>query len=231
LHSQHDVQTTYRYKSANSGLKRWFNDQSTGWLTREPKFNSQHQYSKPKPSVTSVPGDPTPFYDFCGHQTLTWYTDIYTCKHSPILTNKNFKNYKCTINNLKRSLIVTGLWMIYFLVCVLNLPNKYLNFVMFCRSEVSIYHKMCFKILYWELWYSVVRLKLTCTKFIFFFFPIFIRYLLHLHFQCYPKSPLYPPHLLLPYPPTPTSWPWCFPCTGAHKVCKTKGPLFPMMAK
>jgi hypothetical protein len=21
-----------------------------------------------------------------------------------------------------------------------------------------------------------------------------------------------------------------FPCTGAYKVCKTKGPLFPMMA-
>jgi hypothetical protein len=35
---------------------------------------------------------------------------------------------------------------------------------------------------------------------------------------------------MLPYPPTPTSWPWCFPCTGAYEVCKTKGPLFPVMA-
>jgi hypothetical protein len=31
--------------------------------------------------------------------------------------------------------------------------------------------------------------------FSFFFFPFFIRYLAHLHFQCYTKSP--------PYPPTP----------------------------
>jgi hypothetical protein len=35
------------------------------------------------------------------------------------------------------------------------------------------------------------------------FFPIFIRYLAHLHFQCYTKSP--------PYPPTPTPLPTHFP--------------------
>ena len=34
-------------------------------------------------------------------------------------------------------------------------------------------------------------------KYLFFFFPFFIRYLAHLHFQCYTKSP--------PYPPTPHS--------------------------
>ena len=46
------------------------------------------------------------------------------------------------------------------------------------------------------------------------FFPIFIRYLAHLHFQCYIKSP--------PYPPTPTPLPTfspflalAFPCTGS----------------
>jgi hypothetical protein len=51
-----------------------------------------------------------------------------------------------------------------------------------------------------------------------FFFPFFIRYLAHLHFQCYTKSP--------PYPPTPTPLPThspllalAFPCTGAYKVC------------
>jgi hypothetical protein len=57
-------------------------------------------------------------------------------------------------------------------------------------------------------------------KFFFFkiFFPFFIRYLAHLHFQCYTKSP--------PYPPTPTPLPThspflalVFPCTGAYKVC------------
>jgi hypothetical protein len=38
---------------------------------------------------------------------------------------------------------------------------------------------------------------------------ILIRYFLHLHFQCYPKRPHAPPPL--PYPPTPTSWPWRSP--------------------
>jgi hypothetical protein len=63
----------------------------------------------------------------------------------------------------------------------------------------------------------------------FFFFPFFIRYLAHLHFQCYTKSP--------PYPPTPTPLPThspflalAFPCTGAYKVCVSNGPLFPVMA-
>jgi hypothetical protein len=67
------------------------------------------------------------------------------------------------------------------------------------------------------------------TIFFFFFFPFFIRYLAHLHFQCYTKSP--------PYPPTPTPLPThspplalAFPCTGAHKVCVSNGPLFPVMA-
>jgi hypothetical protein len=61
------------------------------------------------------------------------------------------------------------------------------------------------------------------------FFPFFIRYLAHLHFQCYTKSP--------PYPPTPAPLPThspflalAFPCTGAYKVCVSNGPLFPVMA-
>jgi hypothetical protein len=61
------------------------------------------------------------------------------------------------------------------------------------------------------------------------FFSIFIRYLAHLHFQCYTKIP--------PYPPTPTPLPThspflalAFPCTGAYKVCKSNGPLFAVMA-
>jgi hypothetical protein len=61
------------------------------------------------------------------------------------------------------------------------------------------------------------------------FFQFFIRYFLHLHFKCYPESPLYPP-------PRPASLPThshfvalAFPCTGKYKVCKTKGPLFLIM--
>jgi hypothetical protein len=43
---------------------------------------------------------------------------------------------------------------------------------------------------------------------------IFIRYFLHLHFKCYPQSPLFPPRTLLPNPPTPASWPWHSPVLG-----------------
>jgi hypothetical protein len=54
-------------------------------------------------------------------------------------------------------------------------------------------------------------------------------YLFHLHFQCYPKSPTHAP------PPTPRPTNSHFlalllPCTEAYKVCKTNGPLFPLMA-
>jgi hypothetical protein len=42
----------------------------------------------------------------------------------------------------------------------------------------------------------------------------FLRYFLHLHFKCYPQSPLYPPPALLSNPPTPASWPWHFPVLG-----------------
>jgi hypothetical protein len=35
-----------------------------------------------------------------------------------------------------------------------------------------------------------------------------IRFFLHLHFQCYPQKPPIPSPPLLPYAPTPTSWPW-----------------------
>jgi hypothetical protein len=60
------------------------------------------------------------------------------------------------------------------------------------------------------------------------FFHFFIRYLAHLHFQCYTKSPPYPPPT-----PLPTHSPFLalvFPCTGAYKVCKSNGPLFAVMA-
>jgi hypothetical protein len=65
----------------------------------------------------------------------------------------------------------------------------------------------------------------------FFSFFLFVYYVFpQLHFQCCPKSP--------PYPPPPTSLPahshlflaLAFPCTGAYKVCKSNGPLFPVMA-
>jgi hypothetical protein len=55
------------------------------------------------------------------------------------------------------------------------------------------------------------------------FFQFFIRYFLHLHFKCYPESSLNPPPTLLPYPPTPTSWPWCSPVLGHIKFARPRG--------
>jgi hypothetical protein len=63
----------------------------------------------------------------------------------------------------------------------------------------------------------------------------FFQFLLGIYFiyisNAILKVPYTLPLPLLPYPPTPTSWPWCSPVLGhTYKVCKTKGPLCPMMA-
>jgi hypothetical protein len=63
-----------------------------------------------------------------------------------------------------------------------------------------------------------IGLRKSVFSFSFFFFQIFIRYFLQLHFKCYPKSPLYHPHALLPYPPIPTSWPWCSLYWGIYSL-------------
>jgi hypothetical protein len=57
------------------------------------------------------------------------------------------------------------------------------------------------------------------------FFSFFIRYFPHLHFQCYPKSPQYPP---TPNP-LPTHSPFLalvFPCKGHIKFASPKGLSF-----
>jgi hypothetical protein len=63
----------------------------------------------------------------------------------------------------------------------------------------------------------------------FFFSKFFIRYFLHLHFKCYPERLLYDSSLTYSTHPL-LLLALASPCTGAYKVCKTKGPLFPMMA-
>jgi hypothetical protein len=67
----------------------------------------------------------------------------------------------------------------------------------------------------------------TTTPCFFFFFFFLIRCFPHLHFQCYPKSPPYPP---TPLPTHSHFLALAFPCTGAYKVCMSNGPLFPVMA-
>jgi hypothetical protein len=61
------------------------------------------------------------------------------------------------------------------------------------------------------------------------FFFFFIRYFLYIHFKCYPESFLYPSSALLPYPPTPASWPQHSPVLGYIKFAIPRG-LFPVMA-
>jgi hypothetical protein len=52
---------------------------------------------------------------------------------------------------------------------------------------------------------------------------IFYMFTLAGHFKCYPESSLYPLPALLPYPTTPTSWPWRSPVLGHIKFAR---PLF-----
>jgi hypothetical protein len=59
----------------------------------------------------------------------------------------------------------------------------------------------------------------------FFFFKFLIRYFLHLHFQCYPQSPPYPP-TRLPYPLTSTSWPCRSPVLRHIKFARPMGLSF-----
>jgi hypothetical protein len=53
----------------------------------------------------------------------------------------------------------------------------------------------------------------------FFQFFLFITYFPQLHFQCYPKSPPYPPPPHFPTHPFPFFLALAFPCTGAYTVC------------
>jgi hypothetical protein len=53
-----------------------------------------------------------------------------------------------------------------------------------------------------------------------FLFNFLIRYFLHLHFKCYPKSPPDPPP---PYPSTPTFWHWHSPVLRDIKFARQRG--------
>jgi hypothetical protein len=95
-------------------------------------------------------------------------------------------------------------------------PSIYPEYAPTCNNDT------CF-----SMFISALFIFFLCLRSLFIsFFSIFIRYLAHLHFQCYTNSP--------PYPPTPTPLPahspflaLAFPCSGAYKVCVSNGPLFP----
>jgi hypothetical protein len=70
---------------------------------------------------------------------------------------------------------------------------------------------------------AIIYLFNVCGDIFSFLINIFIRYFLHLHFKCYPQSPLYPSHpVLLPNQPTLPSWPWHFPVQGHMIFVRTR---------
>ncbi|EDL36529.1 mCG148246 [Mus musculus] len=118
--------------------------------------------------------------------------------------------------------ILSSISCILLLILVSVVP------VLFPRFPISGVASIC---LFFITSISIFRswTDLFISFLFFFLFPFFIRYLAHLHFQCYTKS--------LPYLPTPIPLPThspflalAFPCTGAYKVCLSDGPLFPVMA-
>jgi hypothetical protein len=106
----------------------------------------------------------------------------YTCRGEPLLQFLGFSHGDWTANWLH---ICRGRWegLIQFCVCSLvggsvSESSQGSNLVYFVSLPVGFLSFLGPSIL---------------------FFPFFIRYLAHLHFQCYTKSP--------PYPPTPTPLP------------------------
>jgi hypothetical protein len=99
-------------------------------------------------------------------------------------------------------------WCLFTAINTLKQMDKQI----LCTEGYVISHK-------WE--YFLVINTYYCVVDLYFLF--LIRYFLHLHFKCYPKSPLYPPPALLPYPLIPTSWPWRSPVLGNIKFARPKG--------
>jgi hypothetical protein len=102
-----------------------------------------------------------------------------------------------------------------------------------CHSMVHFYSLLFNSLFFYLTSLSVVSSDITSLILYFlikfFLLIIFIRYFLHLHFKCYPQSPLYPSRPA-PLPTHSHFLALAFPCTGAYKVCKTKGSLFTVMA-
>jgi hypothetical protein len=103
-----------------------------------------------------------------------------------------------------------------------------------CLLEVLLYGKFIFLYLplclfYWDIIlisnFNWNKIHHVAHIFLFFKLCIFLNYISN----AIPKVP----HTLAPPTPLPTHshfFALAFPCTGAYKVCKSNGPLFPVMA-
>jgi hypothetical protein len=90
----------------------------------------------------------------------------------------------------------------------------------------NVYISIIFSITFAE--YDLIELQLHAhkdmyVKVFFYLLSIFFIYI----YNTIPKVPHTPP---TPLPTQSHFLAMTFPCTEAYKVCKTKGPLFPMMA-
>jgi hypothetical protein len=73
----------------------------------------------------------------------------------------------------------------------------------------TVFHFLApfFQLYLWEaLLAYLLLIDLIVVGINFYGLQFFIRYFLHLHFKCYPQSPLYHARALLPYQATPASW-------------------------
>jgi hypothetical protein len=96
-------------------------------------------------------------------------------------------------------------------------PQEDLGYIWVVCSE-KLYHLMVTS-LYKAMLDFLFSVGLMFYMYVILFY-FFIRYLFHLHFQCYPKSPPHAP------PPTPTSWPWCSPVLRQIKFARPMGLSF-----
>jgi hypothetical protein len=73
------------------------------------------------------------------------------------------------------------------------------------------------------LGFFIIPDEFANCPFFFFHFLLDIFFIYISNFKCYPESPLYPPPALLPYLPTPASWPWHSPVLGHIKFAIPRG--------
>jgi hypothetical protein len=126
--------------------------------------------------------------------------------------------------------------VVFYLLLIRKSPSKFsfqliilLKHVL--KNDAVFFHLMAssFLIIYLAIYFSSLYQELNLCSSVHSrpaLLSLLLYYFLYLHFKCCPKSPLYPPPALLPYPPTPTSWPCCSPILRHIKFARPMGLSF-----